>query len=278
MNVNSFACPIRKQDNPKDVTMVIRSCGYSHNLFKLSHLNVQGVQAPPQDLAVCLRPIKEPLQTELLTNPENLIMWFEYMKLMGVDRVFVYNTNDTKQNKAITKMYKQEPLTYVEFSDWLKVSKHVDGIVSEEAAINHCLFENMMKFNNIIVASVDDWIVPGEKFDNLKQFVRSEEYKNGIESYVGYRIPLQRQDKDSESNTRTSRSFIMNPRGVLGLAANHFIPLRERAFFLELKQSMMSVANLNKFKSQDVYWRLSGALRKEVQPRLRHLKTSQRKK
>ncbi|XP_013396338.1 uncharacterized protein LOC106163325 isoform X2 [Lingula anatina] len=265
MNVNVFACPLRNEDNPKAVTMVTRSCGYSHNMVSLSHLDLLGVQVPQRDVAVCVHVVNQSLLPSAYEDPNALIMWVEYLTLMGIDKIFMYHAYLGEKNQKVVKQYKNELLSDIEFTDWNNVTRNLDHVVASEAGINHCLYKNLMLFHNIIVMTVEDWLIPGDGIANIKQVVRSTDFHEDMDNNIGFRI----HSTKMESREHTSKSFVVRPRKVLAFSANHFIPLSEKVSFQYLKSGYFSMTSFEGFQAHSMLDHIRAPLAKQVAYRLK---------
>ena len=68
------------------------------------------------------------------------------MRLMGADGLHFYVSALGEKAKKVLENYANEKLPYVHYKDWSTVGKHLEESVSDEAAINDCLYQNMMKY------------------------------------------------------------------------------------------------------------------------------------
>ena len=103
----------------------------------------------------------------------------------------------------------------------------LEEIVSYEAAINHCLMENIMKYKYVVITTYPHIPVFHDGPEDLNQVI-----KTIMEPKIhGYRISM-----DDQNN---KPSMMVKPREVLATAANHFIPLSARTTFRTLKHVTM---------------------------------------
>ncbi|CAH1791137.1 unnamed protein product [Owenia fusiformis] len=270
MDVHLISCPIRQEDNPTDVTMATRACGYSHTLMKLHHFGFQGVVPPPYDVGVCVRPINESNYWRTDVDAQNFIMWVEYMKLLGADGIHLYTSNITEKNTKALKGYSNEKLKYLFKSEWKTVESKLERIVSDEAAMNDCIYKNMLKYKSILVTSINKWITMNGHFSNFKQMVRSDDFASKIKENGGYRITKDSPDStDKTFPTNNAQSMIVKPSKVLALAANHFIPHLSNPRFNELSSGVISATHLSHFVQTPSFNKHRATLQKAVYKRIK---------
>lgn len=239
MDVLTFACPVRKEDKPTEVSIVSRPCGYSHNFLRVQQLDVQGVVEPPWDVGVCVRPIgHEPVdQRELFT-------WLEYMRMLGVGHVVLYISKETTELRQLLKYYENEVLKLVKVVKWNVMEENLETMVSSEAAVNHCIYTNMMKFKYIVVTSVNHWPSFGPH-RNYKQLVRDQTFLKKVTTFGGFRLKHCLEDDHGGSR----KDFIVKSRRVLATAAEYFVALSSTPYFRMLNQKEICMMNKHEIET-----------------------------
>lgn len=237
MDLMLFACPVRQEDNPTTITLATRPCVYSHNYLQVEHLNTQGVVAPPSDIAVCVRPINHTRQ--LYVTPELLAQYVEYWRIMGAENVHLYVSSVSQPLDKLLGVYKQERVKFVDVTDWEVVERETELAVSDEAAVNHCLFKHMMDHRYIIITSMDDALMFGPRYFNVKQLLRDPAFQEQLDTDYGYRV-----SGLSRRRGPTRHTMLVAPDALLASSANHFIPLSGQPSFKVLAPSYATTVPL----------------------------------
>ena len=241
-----FSCPVTSQDVPRHVTFTVRPCGYSHNLLEVQALDTQGVVVPPWEVGVCVRPINV---TRLGVNIDvkNLTRWLEFWRMNGVGDIHLYVSHASGAYQQLFEEYQREKFNLLRVVHWDKVERDTEVVVSDEAAVNHCLHKNMMRNRYILITSYDNVLLFNSRFKNLKQFLRDTEVQDRFSKFAGFRIlPVEKTNGMSERPT-----MLVKSRHILATAAIHFIPLNGRSTFKILDPLDVAAAPLTKMVQQD---------------------------
>ena len=190
------------------------------------HFDVQGVVAPPWDIGICVRPINVTRHKAFRDN-KKLAQWIEYYRMMGADQIYLYHSHITTSNRKLLDIYENETLNLLHDVDWTEVESQVELAVSDEAAVNHCLYSNMMKNIYLLIISFDEMLVFGETYKNLKQLVRSNYFKEQIHRSGGFRIFT----PSHKVNDLVRHTMLIKAQSILATAANHFVPISGRPYF-----------------------------------------------
>ena len=223
-NVMSLSCAVATDDTPQEVSLTLSLCGFSHNVLRVTHMNVQqGVVTPSRRVGVCVRPISQSRLDAHGMTTQRVALWLEYLRSLGADKVHTYVATISQPMQRLVDFYHNETFSILSSYNWTAVDMNVDLVVSDEAAVNHCIYHNMMAYEYIIVLSIQQWLGFSGSFDNLKQMVGSDEFESKMSVYGGLRI------RSFDEDTR--QMFIVKPRLVLATAARHFIALMGRTSF-----------------------------------------------
>ncbi len=243
MDVAALACKVESDHRPKEVSLTLRPCGYSHNQMVVKALDTTGVVVPPMEIGLCLRPINF---TSRRMKTEDLAMFLEYWRIMGIHHIHLYYSNLPVKFKKLLQVYQKEALTFVTSSNWTYIHQMAEEVVSSEAAVNHCVMKNMMSYRYIIVTSLPYIPIFGDnkKFHNMKQVVRDPSFKSEIETKSGFRI--------TKLDDTPYETLIMRPRDVLATSAKHFIPLSAEPSFSILSPFNVVMQNMTHLWQQDV--------------------------
>lgn len=236
----SFACPIREQDAPTQVTLTSRPCGYSHNVQAVTALNTQGVVAPPWEVAVCTRPINVTRLGSRI-NIKDFTRWLEFWRANGAGELHLYVSEAGGKYEELLQEYQKEKLRFLKVVRWEEAERATEVVVSDEAAVNHCVMNNMMHDRYIVVTSFDAVLLFNAKYRNLKQFLRQEDVQHKFSTDGGFRVlPV-----ELSSGLPERPVMILKSRHVLATAANHFIPLNGRPSFKILDPLDISAISVN---------------------------------
>ena len=220
MDVSSLVCPVPRNDlPPTQVTLTSRLCGYSHNYMKVELPDTFGIEHVTGKIAVCIRPV-------VLSDRglKTLIARFlEYWRYIGVDHVYLYYSTISAGMKVLLKVYESDSERILTDVDWAKIDKMTEEPVSAEAAVNHCIMNNMMSYSYIIVTSFDQIpVFLTNKTSNFKDVIEDPTFLKEIESKSGFRI---------SGPSDVYSTFIIKPGDILATAAKHFIPLSAKTSF-----------------------------------------------
>lgn len=245
-DVHFLVCPVRPQDNPKTVTLVSSQCSFSHNFFNVSAMHSEDVVVPRKDIGICTRPL-----VNSAASVSQITQWIEYLKYQGADALHIYVTNVNHQLDQLLHRYADDVFPFVTATNWTAVSSVVEAVVSAEAAINHCVYDNIMKYRYILVISPFDFPVFNEYPSDLKQLVRDGSFKDAMHAYGGYRL--------SGGTEQGSPAMVLESEMFLAAAANHFMALTKRPYFRRLDERTVWIGNLTHVK------RRNGKLLEELQ-------------
>lgn len=268
------ACPIRQNDSPKEVSLVSSSCGYSHNKQIAKSLNVQEVVAPPWQICICVRPLNRTRYPNL-KNIHKVAQWIENWRMVGADQLYMYHGDIAATIKHLLKVYEKEALPFVHTTDWSAIMNNVDPIVGDEAAINYCLYEHMMKCRHILVTSFDEVLLFGTKHKDLKGLLKDTFLQDNMQESGGFRITSVGSSSDREAHP----SILMKSQAVLATASNYFIPLSGHPHFKVLGWQDVLTVPLNTFMDrqapidEDMKKAMAQAAVKRVAKALTHDKT-----
>lgn len=224
MNVLSLACAIHYDILEDDISLTTKQCGFSHNVLNMQRMNFsRGTMVPARDIGICVRPFSIPNHADPEIFYNNFALWLEYLRHIGADKVHLYINEVKPQMKRILDFYEQETFSILSTVQWSNVSESTEQVVSDEAAVNHCIYQNMATYEYILTLSLNEWLVFSGKFENLKQLVRNEDFEAKMAAYGGYRI------RSAFENER--QMYIVKPKLFLGSAARHFIALTGRPSF-----------------------------------------------
>lgn len=120
-----------------------------------------------QELAICVSVSYYKL------NPSNLIEWLEMQKILGVNKVFIYNNSIEGEANQILSMYRGEgfvevrhSFAFLDGSDEKLIHLHMSPV------INDCMYRNMYAYRYFAVIDLDEVIVP-RQYIYLPEFIRS---------------------------------------------------------------------------------------------------------
>ena len=252
MDVASLVCPVPNDDLlPTQVTLTSRSCGYSHNYMKVELQDSSETEHLNGKRAVCVRPT-------MLSEPELktlIARYIEYWRYMGIDQVFLYFSAITDPVKLLLKVYETDTQRILTSVDWTSIDKMTEHPVSAEAATNHCIMNNMMSYDYIIVASFDHIpVFLTNQTSHLKQMIQDPTFLKEIKIKSGFRI------SGPSDNYST---FIVKPRDILATAANHFIPLSAKPSFQLLHPFDITMVSMGTLWFHDNRLRMA-YLKKEI--------------
>ncbi|ELU03754.1 hypothetical protein CAPTEDRAFT_192321 [Capitella teleta] len=246
MNVMSLACAVRYDDTPDEVSLTTKQCGFSHNVLPVRSLNVsRGVMIPSRDVGICVRPFTMSALEKAAMTPEHLALWLEYLRLLRADKVHIYTSVLDDRFSKVLKFYQQESFSIADLVDWKAADEQLDEVVSDEAAINHCIYNQLTAYDNIIVMSVEEWLVFSGKFHDLKELVRHPEFRAKRDAFGGFRIrsPLELK----------RQMYIVNPMKILGSAARHFVALSGKPSFRVLETTDLLAVQYKDRKLSDSF-------------------------
>ena len=166
---------------------------------------------------------------------------------------------------SLVQLYEKEALRFVEVVDWNVMDDNLESIVSEEAAVNHCIYTNMMKFKYTVVTSAEGWPNFGPH-KHYKQLVRDKMFQKKIVTFGGFRI--KHYISGGSSRVRDSRDFIIKSSRVLASAANFFVALSSTPYFRVLNKEEVSILPKEEFESLHFKTTLGEALAKMVARRM----------
>lgn len=171
---------------PKVVSLVEDTCDRATNSLKVNYNKENG----RKQFGVCVKGLDFP-------DPDfsvKLIEWIELLRLLGADKVFVYNLHTHPAVSKVLRYY--EAMGRVESTDltlpgtlpntpwlqhlYLRKNKSMKRL-NELITYNDCLYRNMYKYEYLALLDVDEVIMP--KFDNnwfeLIQYLQTTlEFKN----------------------------------------------------------------------------------------------------
>ncbi|XP_015242484.1 PREDICTED: uncharacterized protein LOC107092495 [Cyprinodon variegatus] len=163
-------CPIPPEcENPSHIS-VASDKTISEDEYKEEFLEVNNQKAQtesfPYNFTVCISTMFD------FTNVLQLVQSFEMLQLLGVNKVFVYKTNCSRETQRVLDYYSNKK-GFVEVIPWsmsrfLNVSrgwqpKHGPGDLhyfGQIPALNDCLYRNMYKSKYVALHDIDELILP----------------------------------------------------------------------------------------------------------------------
>ncbi|XP_038140774.1 uncharacterized protein LOC119783362 isoform X1 [Cyprinodon tularosa] len=163
-------CPIPPEcENPSHIS-VASDKTISEDEYKEEFLEVNNQKAQtesfPYNFTVCISTMFD------FTNVLQLVQSFEMLQLLGVNKVFVYKTNCSRETQSVLDYYSNKK-GFVEVIPWsmsrfLNVSrgwqpKHGPGDLhyfGQIPALNDCLYRNMYKSKYVALHDIDELILP----------------------------------------------------------------------------------------------------------------------
>ena len=246
-DVHFLTCPVRPEDpDPTWLSITTSPCGYSHNTLLLKTLNIQGVNAPPRYIGLCVRPIgAKDLNSGDLAK--KLPVWLEYLRHLGVDHVFLYLPEVSDNVRKVVDFYQRETLRLLTTVEWDVMNKNLDPLVSQEAGIMDCLYRNMVGYKYIMVQSFMEVPIFGDRNGNMKQLAKSDWFQEKMDKYGGLRLE---HGSSSEAELKLiPPAFIVESKLILATAANHFISLTRRPYHQILDRRDVRTGNMNEINT-----------------------------
>ena len=186
--------------------------------------------------------------------------WIEYLKFLGADGINLYVTSSSsRQLDQLLLGYEQDVFRLVTTSNWTTVHSVSETVVSAEAAVNQCVYDNMLKYRYILILSplYFPMFTGGGYPSDLKQLVRDESFRDGVKEYGGYRL---------SAGDTVQPAMIVRSKSFLAAAANHFIALTDRSYFRQLSTvTIGTVTDVNRYNK-----RLMQELKKMADAKLKH--------
>ena len=255
MDVMHMVCPVNFADSPKTVTITTTPCGVTHNFVNVESLDFGGIVQPPWDVGVCAG-VVDMSEVDL----SRFAVWLEYLRVHGVAGVHIYTYNVMPHKlKRLIDMYKSEMLRILHTESWDHISRKLDNVVMSELALNHCIYSNMRKYKYILKLSYNSWIIVNDRYQNLKQFVRSKEFQTQMNEHgglgvVGHKVP---------------QSILVKSSSVLLTAANHFVPLNVLPAYRILDSTELTITSYKFFTLNSSHKNIILALHENVKRKLK---------
>ncbi|XP_058126169.1 uncharacterized protein LOC131284443 isoform X2 [Anopheles ziemanni] len=129
--------------------------------------------APPRSLAVCVGPLHHDF-----SNALRVVEFFEYYKLNGAERFYVYNKSATAEVNEVLRHYEASGL--VEVLDW-----HFEGYAFESelryegifVALNDCLYRSTVAggFQYSAIVDFDELLFPAGDEETLLEYLQAND-------------------------------------------------------------------------------------------------------
>ena len=171
-------CSCSSLSIPTTVTIVTNTTSSVHRPFVLP------VERPeratiPQGFVVCPAVLHDHL------DPMFLVEWLEMLRLLGVDKVTVYNISlDEPASSVLRYYYDVDGFVELRQSPYFVEDERETRRLHQSPAINDCYFRNMYRYEKIIVIDADEIIVPRREhtYSSLIQSI-NKKIKNKPWSY-----------------------------------------------------------------------------------------------
>ncbi len=110
-------------------------------------------------------------------NDHRLVEWFELNKLLGVEKISIYNNSISDRNMKVIKHY--HDANFIMFNQLPNVTEDKGDetlFLNKEVSIMDCLYRNIYKYRYIIVAEFDKTIVPHKHMDyeEMLEYINDE--------------------------------------------------------------------------------------------------------
>ncbi len=253
-----------------------------------------------QNLVVCAGPLFKTF------DPYRVVEWFEMVKLLGVDKVVMYNESLDETASKVLRYYQSQG-----YLDVYQIDPHYFGPNFtmtrwvNPIAISDCMYRNMYRFKRLLGMDIDEFIIP-RTTRTLPQFIdqldSKEVWTNGTVRRVNFSFVstfFLPNYTDTERFTHLKHNYrfdhfekwhkktIINPLGCLAMM-NHFchekIPgfekgMKHRSEIVDTELGFVHHYRMSLAKKRfpwpvirdDVLLRYEPQLSDQVQPKLKEL-------
>ncbi len=183
-------------------------------------------------------------------DPHNLVEWLELQKLLGVDKVIMYNDSVSEETSKVVRHYSEEGYVVIrQMDDEVFIRDDINDVYARnQMAFTDCMYRYMFLFHRMMAVDVDEMIIPSNvttipkmisSLDELEARVKGPEVAKHRVTYTfvgGYFLmDLNRTKPDSKQPKRSVflpyrirrpwtwryRKSVINPRGCLA-TRNHY--------------------------------------------------------
>ena len=165
-----LTCPIPPDigEPPQAVSLVNKECERARNFLKI-HNERPKSKGQKKSIAVCVKGLDFPF-SDLSVR---IVEWFELLKILGADRVFIYEMSVHQNVSKVLEHYVKSG-----FADVTKISlpgaqpnfppfrhlylrhKILHKRQNELIPYNDCLYRNLYKYERLVLLDIDEIIVP----------------------------------------------------------------------------------------------------------------------
>lgn len=152
-------------------------------------------------------------------DPHQIVEWMEFLRLMGISQVSVYNNSLEAEPARVFQHYDREG--FVDFRqshNFLREGGELTIHMHMSPVINDCMYRNLYKYKKILVADLDEMVVP-QTTDNYYDMVVAIEQR---EAANGNSHPAK------HYLFRNNYFFLDTPNGEDRTQSRHLVTLRHR--------------------------------------------------
>ncbi len=155
----------------KTFVSYILSCGVLPQRWPPEYVSIMTPETlVPATLVHVHQPLRSQLKKDLLIcvptakgdfDPTKLVEWVEYNRLLGVDKIVVYNHSLRAEPARVIKHYSDKQyINYRQYRDPFIDKDNNTFAINHAIVLNDCLYRNVYNFKKIMVLYFDKMIVP----------------------------------------------------------------------------------------------------------------------
>ena len=206
-------------------------------------------------IGVCVPPLFGNIPIQLLVN------YIELMKILGVSKVFFYKYNISKSVENLLNYYSKQGSVYI--YNWelpANITNNAIWYNGQLLTIQHCLYDNMAKFQFLMFVDLDEVLIP-KKTLNLLSMLHNVVKETGISldkiSAFSFqsaffdtrqlpdpsqKIPLFQHLQRSKQTSKVRTKLIVQTNQIFELGIHHLSrPIRDNVTVVHVDQSVALV-------------------------------------